>query len=67
MKKRYNVGLIVGNIEDDFSNQICKGAMRAAELVGDNLFIFPVKYLGQTEESKNDQNQKYEYQYNYLI
>lgn len=67
MKKRYNVGLIVGNVEDDFSNQICKGAMRAAELVGDNLFIFPVKYLGQTEESKNDQNQKYEYQYNYLI
>ena len=67
MKKRYNVGLIVGNVEDDFSNQICKGAMRAAELAGDNLFIFPVKYLGQAEGDKADQNQKYEYQYNYLI
>lgn len=66
-KKRYNFGLVVGNIEDDFSNQVCKGAMRAAELVGDNLFIFPVKYLGQTEQTKNDQKQKYEYQYNYLI
>lgn len=67
MKKRYNVGLIVGNVEDDFSNQICKGAMRAAELADDNLFIFPVKYLGQAEHDKADQNQKYEYQYNYLI
>ncbi len=67
MKKRYNIGLVVGNVEDDFSNQVCKGAMRAAELVDDNLFIFPVKYWGQTEESRNDPNQRYEYQYNYLM
>lgn len=67
MKKRYNIGLVVGNVEDDFSNQVCKGAMRAAELVDDNLFIFPVKYWGQTEESRNDLNQRYEYQYNYLM
>lgn len=67
MKKRYNIGLVVGNVEDDFSNQICKGAMRAAELVDDNLFIFPAKYLGQSEENKRDIKQKYEYQYNYLM
>ena len=67
MKKRYNIGLVVGNVEDDFSNQVCKGAMRAAELVDDNLFIFPVKYWGQTEEARNDLNQRYEYQYNYLM
>lgn len=67
MKKRYNIGLVVGNVEDDFSNQVCKGAMRAAELVDDNLFVFPVKYWGQTEEARNDLNQRYEYQYNYLM
>lgn len=65
-KKRYNIGLIVGNVEDDFSNQVCRGAMRAAELVDDNLFIIPMKYLGQAEEAKNDLNQQYEYQYNFL-
>ncbi len=65
-KKRYHIGLVVGNVEDDFSNQVCRGAMRAAELVGDNLFIIPMKYLGQTEQARRDLNQQYEYQYNYL-
>ena len=66
-KRIYNIGLVVGNIEDDFSNEVCKGAMRAAELVDDNLFIIPVKYLGQTEGGKRDPRQKYEYQYNFLL
>lgn len=66
-KRRYNIGLVVGNIEDDFSNEVCKGAMRAAELVDDNLFIIPVKYLGQTEKGKQDPRKKYEYQYNFLL
>lgn len=42
-KKRYNIGLVIGNIEDVFPNQICKGAMKAAEEKDVNLFIFPAK------------------------
>lgn len=63
----YNIGLVVGNVEDNFSNSICKGAMRAAGMTGDNLFILPVKYLDQTEESKRDIRQQFEYQYNFLL
>ncbi|MBQ7776192.1 MAG: GGDEF domain-containing protein [Lachnospiraceae bacterium] len=63
----YNIGLVVGNVEDPFSNQICKGAMRAAEIVGDNLFIFPVKYLNMSDAIKNDIRQQFEYQYNFLL
>ena len=43
--RRYNIGLIVSNVEDDFSNSICKGAIKAAEDLNDNLFIIPVKYI----------------------
>lgn len=63
----YNIGLIVGGAEDPFSNQICKGAMEAASLKGDNLFIFPVKYLNRSDYAKEDPCQRFEYQYNFLI
>lgn len=64
-KKRYNIGLIVGNVEDDFSNSICEGAIRAAEQLDDNLFILPVKYIDYYV--KEDSLQRYEYQYNTLL
>lgn len=64
-KKRYNIGLVVANIEDDFSNSICKGALQAAEELDDNLFIIPVKYLDYFVEE--DPLQQYEYQYNTLL
>lgn len=63
----YNIGLIVGNVEDPFPSQICRGAMRAAKMVGDNLFIFPVKYFNREWIGDIDPKQKFEYQYNYLI
>ncbi len=63
----YNIGLIVGNVEDPFSNQVCQGAMKAAETLGDNLFIFPVKYLNLGDNIKNDIKQQFEYQYNFLL
>lgn len=62
---RYNIGLIVANVEDDFSNEVCKGAMRAAEIADNNLFIIPVKYMDRYVEE--DPRQKYEYQYNILL
>lgn len=66
-KKRYNIGLVIGNIEDIFPNQICKGAMEAAETQDVNLFIFPAKYLDRSDEDRNDPKQRYEYQYNLLL
>ncbi len=63
----YNVGLVVGNVEDSFSNQICKGAMQAAEEMGDNLFIIPAKYLNHTGVPGIEAAQQYEYQYNFLM
>ncbi len=66
-KKRYNIGLVIANIEDIFPNQICKGAMEAAEAQDVNLFIFPAKYLDRSDEDRNDPKQQYEYQYNLLL
>lgn len=67
IKERYRIGLIVGNVEDVFSNQVCKGAMEATEITGDDLFIFPAKYLDRCESDKEDPKQRYEYQYNVLL
>lgn len=63
--KRYNIGLVTGNVEDDFPNQICEGAIQAAAELDDNLFIMPVKYFDRYDFT--DPLQKYEYQYNTLI
>ena len=63
--KRYNIGLVTGNVEDDFPNQICEGAVQAAAELDDNLFIVPVKYFDRYDFT--DPLQKYEYQYNTLI
>lgn len=66
-ERRLNIGLVVANVEDDFSNKICKGAMRAAETADVNLFVFPAKYLDRREDELADIKQAYEYQYNALI
>lgn len=63
--KRYNIGLVTGNVEDDFPNQICEGAVQAAAELDDNLFVVPVKYFDRYDFT--DPLQKYEYQYNTLI
>ena len=65
--KRYNIGLIVSDIEDDFSNRICKGAMEASEKMNNNLFIFPVKYLAPLSYFEEHSDILYEYQYNALL
>ena len=55
-ESRLNIGLVVANVEDDFSNKICKGAMRAAEMADVNLFVFPAKYLDHREDELADTN-----------
>lgn len=56
----YNIGLVVGGADDQFSYQVSEGAMKAASENGDNLFIIPVKYINRTEESRNDPCEKFE-------
>lgn len=62
---RLNVGLLVGDVSDDFSRGLCKGAMRAAEELDVNLLILPGKYF-ETGNIKTDEI-KYEYQHNTLF
>lgn len=66
MKKRFNIGLVVSNITDSFSNRVAKGAISAAERLDANLFIFPMKYLDVDYDNK-ELDAKYEYQYNALM
>ena len=64
--KRFNIGLLVANITDPFSNSVAKGAMREARRLGTDLIIFPGKYVG-LESKHNTFDAKYEYQYNVLF
>ena len=63
---RFRVGLLTATITDDFSNALAKGACRAAEELGCDLFIFPGKYIG-IEDTYAMNDALYEYQYNALF
>ena len=45
-KERYNIGLLIANITDMFSNGLAKGAIRRAKELDTDLTIFPGKYVG---------------------
>lgn len=64
MRKRMTIGLLLGNIEDDYNNAFSKGAMRAAEELDCNLVLIPGKYFGNVHE---DPMARYEYQYNAMF
>lgn len=66
MIKRYNIGILVANIIDSFSNRVSKGAIAAAEALDANLFIFPMKYL-DVDCDNTSLDMKFEYQYNILM
>lgn len=66
MSKRYNIGLLVASITDDFSRRITIGAMDAARAQDVNLVIFPGKYVGVQHINKQ-MGMEYEYQYNALF
>ena len=65
MKRRINIGLIIDDIDNYFSNQAAKGAEQAAKALDANLFIFPGHYIGKTDAKYADK--KYEYQYNTIF
>lgn len=64
-KRRYNIGLLVSNVMDSFSNEIAKGAMLAAERLDVNLFLFPARYVDH--DSSGWVDEQFEYQYNALL
>lgn len=64
-KKRYVIGLMVANITDQFSYQAASGAIAASEELDTDLIIIPGKYICAT--SVQNEDTKYEYQYNNLF
>ncbi len=62
MDRKYHIGLLVSNLDDDFCGGICRGALSAAAEAGVDLFLFPGKYLGRAPS--DDETQAYEYQFN---
>lgn len=64
--KRFNIGLLVATITDEFSNRVARGAMKAAKQLDVNMVIFPGKYVG-VQHINEQHDAKYEYQYNVLF
>ncbi len=62
MKRRINIGFVIDDIDNYFSNQAAIGAEQAAKVLGANLFVFPGHYIGKTDSKYADK--RYEYQYN---
>ncbi len=65
-KKRPNVCLLAATLTDLFSNELVKGAVKAAKRLDIDLTVIPGKYLGI--QHLNDKYEAYyEYQYNVLF
>lgn len=65
MGRRLNIGLVIDDIDNYFTNQAAIGAEQAAKDIGANLFVFPGHYIGKTDSRYADR--KYEYQYNIIF
>lgn len=63
---RYNMGLLVATLADDFSKRITIGAMEAAKELDVNMVVFPGKYIG-VQHINEQYEAEYEYQYNALF
>lgn len=61
-EKKQNIGLLVSEVENEFSYYICEGAASAAKELNVNLFIFPGKYINPEYQDKR--RNKYDYQNN---
>lgn len=66
MSERYNVGLVVASLNDQFSKTIARGAMAAADDLDVNLAIIPMKYIGR-ENAPESADEKYEYMFNSML
>ncbi len=66
MSERYTVGLVIANLSDQFSRNIARGAIAAANDLDLNLAIIPMKYIGR-ENAPESADEKYEYMFNTLL
>lgn len=64
--KRFTVGLVVAYLSNQFSWNIAKGAMAAAQELDVNLVIIPMKYIGR-DVAPESADEKYEYMFNTML
>lgn len=64
-KSHRTIGLLVSGIMDQFTESLCKGAIKECRMKGDNLIVFPGKYLDR--DLSNQPEIMYEYQYNTIF
>ncbi len=68
VKKSFRIGLVICDVEDDFANRLCRGAIEAVNETGDSLFIFPTAHLKWDPEiSDRSGRTAFEYQRNILL
>ena len=60
MKRRLNIGVLIDDINNYFSNQAARGAEQAARALDANLLIFPGHYIGSTDSRYADK--KFDFQ-----
>lgn len=60
--KRFTIGVMVGGIMDEFTQYICKGALREARAADVDVIVFPGKYW--EHDLSDNRELMYEYQYN---
>lgn len=65
MGKKKNIGLLVSELENEFTASICKGAISAAKELDFNIFIFPGMYINPSYVDV--ERTKYDYQHNVLF
>lgn len=65
MRKKKNIGLLVSELENDFTASLCKGAISAAKELDMNIFIFPGMYINPSYQDVD--RTKYDYQHNVLF
>ena len=62
MGRKINIGVLVGNVEDEFSHAICLGVWKAIDEIDANIIIIPGKYLDL--DRSYDESRKFDYQNN---
>lgn len=64
-KKRFTIGVMVSGIMDEFTQYICKGALREAKAADVDVIVFPGKYWER--DLSDNRELMYEYQYNTIF
>lgn len=63
--KRFTIGVMVSGIMDEFTQYICKGALREAKAADVDVIVFPGKYWER--DLSDNRELMYEYQYNTIF